>query len=116
MINENKDSGFFSSSHDLRNRILFTILILSVYRLGTYVPLPGIDPESLKTLMDSNQRGLIGMFNIFSGGAVQRMAIFALGIMPYISSSIIMQLLTGVSDTFKNLKNQGEIGRKKITQ
>ena len=66
--------------------------------------------------MESNQRGLIGMFNIFSGGAVQRMAIFALGIMPYISSSIIIQLLTGVSETFKNLKNQGEIGRKKITQ
>ncbi len=113
---ENKDSGFFSKSHDLRNRILFTILILSVYRLGTYVPLPGIDPESLKTLMDSNQRGLLGMFNIFSGGAVNRMAIFALGIMPYISSAIIIQLLTGISETFKNLKNQGELGRKKITQ
>ena len=101
---------------DLRNRILFTIFILSVYRLGTYIPLPGIDPESLKTLMDSAQKGLLGMFNIFSGGAVNRMAIFALGIMPYISSSIIIQLLTGVSETFKNLKNQGEIGRKKITQ
>jgi preprotein translocase subunit SecY len=112
----NTDSGFFSKSNDLRNRILFTILILSIYRLGTYIPLPGIDSESLKTLMDSNQKGLLGMFNIFSGGAVQRMAIFALGIMPYISSSIIIQLLTGVSDTFKNLKNQGEIGRKKITQ
>ena len=116
MINENKDNGFFSKRNDLRNRILFTILILSVYRLGTYVPLPGIDPESLKTMMDSAQRGLLGMFNIFSGGAVSRMAIFALGIMPYISSSIIIQLLTGVSETFKNLKNQGEIGRKKITQ
>ncbi len=65
-------------------------------------------------MMDSNQRGLLGMFNIFSGGAVKRMAIFALGIMPYISSSIIVQLLTGVSETFKNLKKQGEIGRKKI--
>ena len=112
----NTDSGFFSKSNDLRNRILFTVLILSIYRLGTYIPLPGIDSESLKTLMDSNQKGLLGMFNIFSGGAVQRMAIFALGIMPYISSSIIIQLLTGVSETFKNLKNQGEIGRKKITQ
>jgi len=105
-----------SKNNDLRNRILFTILILSIYRLGTYIPLPGIDPESLKTLMDSNQKGLLGMFNIFSGGAVKRMAIFALGIMPYISSSIIIQLLTGVSETFKNLKNQGELGRKKITQ
>ena len=109
-------SESFSKNNDLRNRILFTILILSIYRLGTYIPLPGIDPESLKTLMSSNQKGLLGMFNIFSGGAVSRMAIFALGIMPYISSSIIMQLLTGVSETFKNLKNQGEIGRKKITQ
>ena len=116
MADDNTNSGFFSKNKDLTNRILFTILILSVYRLGTYVPLPGIDPESLKTLMDSNQRGLLGMFNIFSGGAIKRMAIFALGIMPYISSSIIMQLLTGVSETFKNLKNQGEIGRKKITQ
>ena len=84
MINDNKNSSFFSKDNDLRNRILFTIFILSVYRLGTYVPLPGIDPESLKTMMDSSQRGLLGMFNIFSGGAVSRMAIFALGIMPYI--------------------------------
>jgi len=116
MASDNQDSGFFSKSNDLRNRILFTILVLSIYRFGTYVPLPGIDPESLKNVMSSNQKGLLGMFNIFSGGAVSRMAIFALGIMPYISSSIIIQLLTGVSETFKNLKNQGEIGRKKITQ
>ena len=101
---------------DLKNRIIFTVLILCVYRFGTYVPLPGIDPEALQSLMETKQRGLLGMFNIFSGGAVSRMAIFALGIMPYISSSIIIQLLTGVSETFKNLKNQGEIGRKKITQ
>ena len=101
---------------DLKNRIIFTVLILCVYRFGTYVPIPGIDPEALQSLMETKQRGLLGMFNIFSGGAVSRMAIFALGIMPYISSSIIMQLLTGVSETFKNLKNQGEIGRKKITQ
>jgi len=116
MAIDNSGTGFFSKNNDLRNRILFTVLILSIYRLGTYVPLPGINPESLMTLMESSQRGLLGMFNIFSGGAVKRMAIFALGIMPYISSSIIIQLLTGVSETFKNLKNQGEIGRKKITQ
>jgi len=116
MASYDTDKGFFSKSNDLRNRILFTVFILSIYRLGTYVPLPNIDPESLKMLMQSNQKGLLGMFNIFSGGAVQRMAIFALGIMPYISSSIIIQLLTGVSETFKSLKNQGEIGRKKITQ
>ena len=105
-----------SKDNDLRNRIIFTILILSIYRLGTYIPLPGIDSQGLQTLMQSNQKGLLGMFNIFSGGAVNRMAIFALGIMPYISSSIIVQLMTGVSEYFKNLKSQGEIGRKKITQ
>jgi len=103
-------------SSDLKNRIFFTILVLSVYRLGTFVPLPGIDPSELQIIMEGNQKGLLGMFNVFAGGAVSRMAIFALGIMPYISSSIIVQLLTGVSDYFKNLKNQGEIGRKKISQ
>ena len=115
-MENNTNTGFFSKGNDLRNRIIFTILILCVYRLGTYIPLPGIDPAALQSLMSSNQRGLLGMFNVFSGGAINRMAIFALGIMPYISSSIIIQLLTGVSETFKNLKNQGEIGRKKITQ
>jgi len=116
MASDNPNSGFLSKGNDLRNRIIFTVIILSIYRLGTYIPLPGIDPQSLQSLMESNQRGLLGMFNIFSGGAVSRMAIFALGIMPYISSSIIISLLTGVSETFKNLKNQGELGRKKITQ
>ena len=105
-----------TQSNDLRNRILFTLLILAVYRLGTFVPLPGIDPDQLQIMMEGNQKGLLGMFNVFAGGAVSRMAIFALGIMPYISSSIIVQLLTGVSEYFKNLKAQGEIGRQKITQ
>ena len=105
-----------SSATDLKNRIFFTIFILAIYRLGTFVPLPGIDPEQLQVLMEGNQKGLLGMFNVFAGGAISRMAIFALGIMPYISSSIIVQLLTGVSDYFKNLKSQGEIGRKKISQ
>ena len=109
-------AGAFSQAKDLKNRILFTILILIIYRLGTYVPLAGIDPFALKEIMASSQKGLLGMFNVFAGGAVSRMAIFALGIMPYISSSIIVQLLTGVSDYFKNLKSQGEIGRQKITQ
>ena len=109
-------TGAFSQSKDLKNRILFTILLLIIYRLGTYVPISGIDPLALKEIMGNSQKGLLGMFNMFSGGAVTRMAIFALGIMPYISSSIIVQLLTGVSDYFKNLKEQGEIGRKKITQ
>ena len=105
-----------SQTNDLKNRILFTVFILAIYRLGTFIPLPGIDPEQLQIMMQSNQKGLLGMFNVFAGGAVSRMAIFALGIMPYISSSIIIQLLTGTSDYFKNLKAQGEMGRQKITQ
>ena len=109
-------TGAFSQAKDLKSRIFFTIIILAIYRLGTYVPLAGIDPLALKEIMASSQKGLLGMFNMFSGGAVTRMAIFALGIMPYISSAIIVQLLTGVSDYFKSLKEQGEIGRKKITQ
>ena len=103
-------------TNDLKNRIFFTVIVLAIYRFGTFVPLPGIDPTQLQALMEGNQKGLLGMFNVFSGGAIARMAIFALGIMPYISSSIIVQLLTGVSDYFKNLKNQGEVGRKKISQ
>ena len=116
MSNENLNQGAFAKANDLKSRIFFTIGILVVYRLGTYVPLAGIDPQSLTEIMSTSQKGLLGMFNVFSGGAVTRMAIFALGIMPYISASIIIQLLTGVSDYFKNLKEQGEIGRKKITQ
>ena len=110
------EANISSHSSDLRNRIFFTIFILCIYRLGTYVPIAGIDPVALQQVMSSSQKGLLGMFNVFSGGAIQRMAIFALGIMPYISSSIIVQLMTGVSDYFKNLKEQGELGRKKITQ
>ena len=116
MENKKPNLGHSSQNNDLRNRIIFTVLVLCVYRLGTYVPLPGIDTQSLQQLMQSKQTGLLGMFNVFSGGAIKRMAIFALGIMPYISSAIIIQLLTGVSDYFKNLKSQGEIGRKKISQ
>jgi preprotein translocase subunit SecY len=116
MSNENLNQGAFAKANDLKSRIFFTIAILIVYRIGTYVPLAGIDPQALTQVMSNAQKGLLGMFNVFSGGAVTRMAIFALGIMPYISSSIIIQLLTGVSDYFKNLKQQGEIGRKKITQ
>ena len=105
------EANISSHSSDLRNRIFFTIFILCIYRLGTYVPIAGIDPVALQQVMSSSQKGLLGMFNVFSGGAIQRMAIFALGIMPYISSSIIVQLMTGVSDYFKNLKEQGELGR-----
>ena len=100
-------SNGFSQTNVLKNRIFFTIFILSIYRLGTFIPFPCIDPQSLQEIMSTSQKGLLGMFNVFAGGAISRMAIFALWIMPYISSSIIVQLLTGVSDYFKNLKNQG---------
>jgi preprotein translocase subunit SecY len=116
MSNENINQGAFSKANDLKSRIFFTIFILIIYRLGTYVPLAGIDPQALTQVMSNSQKGLLGMFNVFSGGAVTRMSIFALGIMPYISASIIIKLLTGVSDYFKNLKEQGEVGRKQITQ
>ena len=109
-------SNISSQTSDLKQRIIYTIIILCIYRLGTFITLQGIDPQQLQILMEGNQKGLLGMFNVFAGGAIKRMAIFALGIMPYISSSIKVQLLTGVSDYFKNLKSQGEIGRKKITQ
>ena len=109
-------SGFFSQSNDLTKRIFYTLFILIIYRFCTYVPIPGIDPESLKNLISGNERSLLGMFNLFAGGSVSRMAILTLGIMPYISASIIIQLLTGVTEYFKNLKNQGEYGRQRITQ
>ena len=105
-----------TQTHDLRNRIFFTLFILSVYRFGTFVPLPGIDPEQLQVMMEGNQKGLLGMFNVFAGGAVSRMAIFALGIMPYISSSRLSLINRDVIWDFKNLKSQGETGRQKITQ
>ena len=111
----NSGSGFFQGN-DLSKRIFYTLFILIIYRFCTYVPIPGIDPDSLKNLISGNERSLLGMFNVFAGGAVQRMAILTLGIMPYISASIIIQLLTGVTEYFKNLKSQGEYGRKKITQ
>ncbi len=112
----NSGPGAFSQSSDLTKRIFYTLFILIIYRFCTYVPIPGIDPDSLKNFLTGNERSLLGMFNLFAGGAVQRMAILTLGIMPYISASIIIQLLTGVTEYFKNLKAQGEFGRRKITQ
>ncbi|MDC3110954.1 preprotein translocase subunit SecY [Pelagibacteraceae bacterium] len=106
----------FRKATELKNRIWFTLGILIVYRFGTYIPLPGIDIDQLALLVETNQSGILGMFDVFAGGAISRMAIFALGIMPYISSSIIIQLMTSVSPTLANLKKEGEPGRKKITQ
>ena len=101
---------------DLRQRIVFTIIILVVYRVGTYLPLPGIDPAIFRQISEQNQSGLLGMLNMFSGGALGRMTIFALNVMPYITSSIIMQLLSTTSPSLNEIKKSGEEGRKKIAQ
>jgi preprotein translocase subunit SecY len=112
----NLNFAAFAKAEDLKKRIWFTLGALLVYRLGTYIPLPGIDPEAFRQAFNQQSTGVLGMFNMFSGGAVQRMAIFALGIMPYISSSIIMQLMTSVVPTLEQLKKEGEQGRKVINQ
>ena len=101
---------------DLKKRLIFLLLALIVYRIGAHIPVPGIDPNELAKLFQSQQGGILGMFNMFSGGALQRFTVFALGIMPYISASIIVQLLTVVSPTLEQLKKEGESGRRKITQ
>jgi preprotein translocase subunit SecY len=108
----------FSKASDLQKRLLFAVLALFVYRIGTYVPLPGLDPVAIAELADRHITGggILGMFNMFSGGALSRMTIFALNLMPYISSSIIIQLFTMVSPTLEALKKEGETGRKKISQ
>jgi len=101
---------------DLRRRLVFLLLALVVYRVGAHIPVPGIDPGQLQQLFKGQQGGILSLFNMFSGGALSRFTIFALGIMPYISASIIMQLLTYVLPTFEQLKKEGESGRRKITQ
>ena len=106
----------FGKATELKQRIWFTLAALVVYRVGTYIPLPGIDPVALAQAFDSASTGLLGLFNVFAGGAVGRMAIFALGIMPYISASIIIQLLTTVVPRLEALKKEGEQGRKTINQ
>ncbi|MEL6768488.1 MAG: preprotein translocase subunit SecY [Pseudomonadota bacterium] len=106
----------FSKAKDLQNRILFAIGLLIVYRVGTFIPIPGIDTQQLAIFMEQQAGGILGVFNMFAGGAVGRMAIFALGIMPYISASIIMQLMTSMVPELERLKKEGEAGRKKINQ
>ncbi len=101
---------------DLRRRLVFLLLALVVYRLGAHIPVPGIDPAQLQQLFKGQQGGILSLFNMFSGGALSRFTIFALGIMPYISASIVMQLLTYVLPAFEQLKKEGEAGRRKITQ
>lgn len=106
----------FSKATDLKKRLWFTLLALIVYRIGTYIPLPGINPEQLAAAFQQQSQGVLGLVNMFSGGAVERLAIFALGIMPYISASIIMQLMTSVVPSLEQLKKDGEQGRKVINQ
>ncbi len=112
----NLNFSAFSKATELKKRIWFTLGALLIYRLGTYIPLPGINPDALADIFRQNQSGILGMFNMFAGGAIGRMAIFALNIMPYISASIIIQLLTTVSPHLEQLKKEGEQGRKQINQ
>jgi preprotein translocase subunit SecY len=108
--------GSVGKMTELKSRILFVIGALIVFRLGTFIPVPGIDPDVLAKLFESQSDGILGMFNMFSGGALSRFSLFALGIMPYISASIIMQLMTVVSPKLEQLKKEGESGRRQITK
>src|SRR5438046_8365484 len=108
--------GALSEGTGLKSRIWFTLAALVIYRLGTYIPIPGIDPAILHEIFSSKAGGILGMFDMFSGGALGRMTIFALNIMPYISASIIIQLLTAVSPSLEALKKEGESGRQQLNQ
>ena len=112
----NLNFGAFSKATELKKRIMFTVIALIVYRIGCYIPLPGIDPGALDAMFRRQSGGILDMFNMFSGGALQRMTIFALNIMPYVSASIIVQVMTIVSPQLEALKKEGESGRKKMTQ
>jgi preprotein translocase subunit SecY len=106
----------FGKATELRQRILYTIGLLIIYRIGTYIPVPGIDGKALQDFMEQATTGLGGMLNMFTGGAISRMGILALGIMPYISASIVVQLLSSMIPAWENLKKEGEMGRRKLTQ
>src|SRR5258706_9464257 len=112
----NINFGAFAKATELKKRIWFTLGVLVVYRLGTYIPMPGIDPGVLEDIFKQNAGGILGMFDMLAGGALSRMTIFALNIMPYISASIIIQLLTAVSPRLEALKKEGEAGRKVLNQ
>src|SRR4030088_42782 len=112
----NLNFSSLAKAEELKKRIWFTLGALLVYRFGPYIPLPGLDPQAWEQIFKSQAGGILGMFNMFSGGGIHRMAIFALNIMPYISASIIVQLMTTVSPTLEQLKKEGEQGRKVINQ
>ncbi|MEQ8826121.1 MAG: preprotein translocase subunit SecY [Filomicrobium sp.] len=113
---QNMNLSAFGKAEDLQRRIWFTLGALIVYRLGTFIPIPGVNPEAFAETFNRASTGILGLFNTFAGGAVERMAIFALNIMPYISASIIMQLMTSVNKQLEQLKKEGEQGRKTINQ
>ena len=112
----NLDMSAFGKAEELKKRLWFTVLALIVFRLGTFIPLPGIDPHILSEIFERNSGGILGMFNMFAGGALERMTIFALNIMPYISASIIIQLGQSVIPSLMALKKEGEAGHRKVTQ
>ena len=112
----NMDMSAFSKADELKRRLWFTILALIVFRLGTFIPLPGIDPDILSEIFKQNSGGILGMFNMFSGCALSRMTIFALNIFPYISASIIIQLGQSVIPSLAALKKEGEGGHRKVTR
>ncbi|MEE9328875.1 MAG: preprotein translocase subunit SecY [Parvularculaceae bacterium] len=112
----NVNFGSFAKSEELKKRLLFTLMALVVYRLGTFIPLPGVNPEAFAQAFQSQKSGLLGTFNLFTGGAVERMAIFALNIMPYISASIIVQMMTAIIPSLEKLKKDGEAGRREINK
>lgn len=116
MATSSAQAGKGSKFGDLRRRLIFLLLALIVYRVGSHVPVPGINPDQLAELFKGQQGGILSLFNMFSGGALSRFSVFALGIMPYISASIIMQLMTYVVPSLEALKKEGESGRRKITQ
>ncbi|ABI75986.1 preprotein translocase, SecY subunit [Hyphomonas neptunium ATCC 15444] len=112
----NLNFATFAKAKDLQARILFTLGILVLYRLGTFIPIPGLDPSQYAALFESQSSGILGSMNMFAGGAVERMGVFALNVMPYITASIIIQMMTSVSPSLEKLKKEGEAGRKQINQ
>lgn len=114
--NPNQLAGVQAGLSELRSRLLFVFIALLIYRVGTHIPIPGIDPDALQNLFNQNQGGILDLMNMFSGGAIERMSILALGVMPYITSSIIMNLMSMMDPRLQQLRKEGEAGRRKITQ
>ena len=112
----NLNLGVFSKATELKKRIWFTLGALIIYRIGTYIPIPGVDASVMSEMLQQHGGGILGLFDNFTGGALRRMTVFALNIMPYISASIIIQLMTAAVPTLETLKKEGEAGRKKLNQ